>query len=178
MTASPATGGLRLGLMAIQVAARSIGVREEPLGSNWGKAVRVYLASIGLFAPASWCAAFVYYKVMQAWHELGHAPQEQLLWIRTGWVPDMYAWARRDGRLLAGPIPGCVFVVARFNFFGTIIGWRHTGFVEKVLGDGTILTIEGNTNDDGSANGIGVFRLRRRISNKLRFIRIEEFSHE
>jgi len=36
-------------------------------------------------------------------------------------------------------------------------GLGHTGIVEKVNG-GFLTTIEGNTNDGGSREGIGVFR--------------------
>ena len=41
----------------------------------------------------------------------------------------------------------------------------HAGFVVDVVG-GKLVTIEGNTNDDGSREGIGVFnRTSRRISS-------------
>jgi hypothetical protein len=36
-------------------------------------------------------------------------------------------------------------------------GKGHTGLVESVQG-GRIVTLEGNTNDEGSREGIGVFR--------------------
>ncbi len=36
-------------------------------------------------------------------------------------------------------------------------GAGHTGFVEGVQG-GRLVTLEGNTNDDGSREGVGVFR--------------------
>ncbi|MNL84947.1 hypothetical protein D3C87_2130830 [compost metagenome] len=42
----------------------------------------------------------------------------------------------------------------------------HTGIVEKVE-NGFVQTIEGNSNSDGSRNGIGVFRLRFRKINSI-----------
>ncbi len=36
-------------------------------------------------------------------------------------------------------------------------GHGHTGLVSKVIGN-NLETIEGNTNDDGSREGVGVFR--------------------
>jgi CHAP domain len=47
--------------------------------------------------------------------------------------------------------PGMIFVQ---DFGG---GAGHTGLVEAVEG-GRLVTLEGNTNDDGSREGIGVFR--------------------
>lgn len=40
-------------------------------------------------------------------------------------------------------------------------GLGHTGFVGQSL-NGALVTIEGNTNNDGFNNGIGVFELKRR----------------
>jgi hypothetical protein len=48
----------------------------------------------------------------------------------------------------------------------------HTGFVVGFdPAAGTIDTIEGNSNSDGSHNGIGVFRLKRKVAGKV-FIKI------
>ena len=43
-------------------------------------------------------------------------------------------------------------------------GTGHTGIVESVSG-GFINTIEGNTNESGSRNGIGVFKRQRKINS-------------
>ena len=47
--------------------------------------------------------------------------------------------------------PGMIFIISTGD------GTGHTGLVESVSG-GKLVTIEGNTNDDGSREGIGVFR--------------------
>jgi hypothetical protein len=46
---------------------------------------------------------------------------------------------------------------------------HHVGIVEQVLSDGSIKTIEGNTDPGGSAQGTGVFRLTRQVSSRLYF---------
>ncbi len=53
--------------------------------------------------------------------------------------------------------PRDIFIISHGN------GAGHTGIVEKIDG-GFIHTIEGNSNPQGSRNGIGVFRLQRKIS--------------
>ncbi len=64
------------------------------------------------------------------------------------------AEARRDP---ARVTPGMVFYIETGG------GHGHTCFVADVV-DGRLVTIEGNTNDGGSREGIGVFiRSRRRI---------------
>ena len=54
---------------------------------------------------------------------------------------------------------GLIFILD----FGAGLG--HTGLVERVLPGGRLATIEGNTNNDGSRSGVGVFRLERRKLN-------------
>lgn len=51
--------------------------------------------------------------------------------------------------------PGQIFILSSGGGFG------HTGLVESVNG-GFLVTIEGNTNEGGSREGIGVFRRNRR----------------
>ena len=80
---------------------------------------------------------------------------------RTGGVLDLWNRARRakkktmttkeavdDPSLI---LPGMVFIIS------TGSGTGHTGFVSRVVGN-KLETIEGNTNDGGSREGIGVFR--------------------
>ena len=54
--------------------------------------------------------------------------------------------------------PGHIFIMS----FGG--GMGHTGLVESVNG-GFMNVIEGNTNDNGSREGIGVFRRVRKINS-------------
>ena len=52
----------------------------------------------------------------------------------------------------------------------TGIGYQHTGIVAEVCGE-AIRTIEGNSNDDGSANGERVVQ-RYRSSAGLMYVRL------
>ena len=75
----------------------------------------------------------------------------------------------RTSEALAEPsriAPGMVFFIAHGG------GTGHTGFVEGLHPDGRLITIEGNTNNGGSRDGIGVFRLQRRTiaSSNLGFL--------
>lgn len=76
-----------------------------------------------------------------------------------------YSQVRRDPSVVK---PGDIFLVQK-----TPNDWFHTGLVIAVH-DAIFETIEGNTNEDGSANGIGVFRRTRNFTvQKLDVFSIE-----
>lgn len=134
-------------------AGNQIGVREAT-GHNDGPAVETYLAAVGLGKGYSWCMAFVYWCAKQAALKLGLInPLKE-----TGGVLD--EWNSGRGTHLTEPVPGAIFIM---DFGG---GEGHTGIVTGVFPDqGIIHTIEGNTNDDGSREGVGVFRKTREIAD-------------
>jgi hypothetical protein len=151
----------------LRVAAGEVGVMEVPLGSNRGPRVDQYLNSVGpglLGQP--WCMAFIYFCFVQAAQGLGVAnPAPRTAGVQQSWrmaqsitgitiVP--HADATADPSLVT---PGMVF------YIDTGGGHGHAGFVADVIG-GTLVTIEGNTNEGGSSNGIGVFhRTQRKIKD-------------
>jgi len=152
-----------LATAALAVAAGEIGQMEQPPGSNRGPRVDEYVRAVGL-DPAGrfpWCAAFVYWCFARAATEAGVRNPV----IRTGGVLDHWRRAAEKGvprvtgtAAKGSPAlvrPGFVFVMD----FGGGVG--HTGFVKAVAG-GHLLTIEGNTNDGGSREGVGVFERRER----------------
>lgn len=149
---------MALGKLALKTATTQIGMTEKPLGSNWGVPVKNYLKSVGIDFPAAWCMAFVYWCFEQV-SEKGKNPL-----VKTGGV--MKAWNTADAKnKVKDPEPGDIFIMD----FGKGLG--HTGIVEKV--DQTfIYTIEGNTNDSGSREGIMVTRKQRpktKIKGYLRY---------
>jgi lysozyme family protein len=167
-TTSPAVGSLLAEVL--RVAAGEVGVMEVPLGSNRGPRVDQYLNSVGpglLGQP--WCMAFIYFCFVQAAQGLGVAnPVPRTAGVHQSWrmaqsitgitiVP--HADAMADPSLVT---PGMVF------YIDTGGGHGHAGFVADVIG-GTLVTIEGNTNEGGSSNGIGVFH---RTQRKIRDISI------
>ena len=147
---------------ALLKAVGEIGVMEDPVGSNRGTRVEEYLASVGLPPGLYWCMSFVHWCFLQAANEAGIDNP----FPRTGGCLD--AWSRvraaspnrilTKAQAIANPAavkPGMVFILDHGGGLG------HTGFVQAVTG-GALATIEGNSNPDGSSNGIGVFALNRR----------------
>lgn len=142
---------------ALELACAEIGVTEAPPNSNRGPRVDEYVRAVGLSPSGAypWCAAFVYYCFDQAARRL--SCDNPL--IRTAGVRDHWRRAPASARTSASAAidqpslvrPGMIFLI------GTSGGNGHTGLVEKTL-PGRLITIEGNTNDDGSREGYGVFR--------------------
>lgn len=157
----PLAQGGALAQAALECAVKQIGVSERPPGSNRGDEVEEFLAAVRVPAGNPWCAAFVYWCADQAAGELGMTNSLP----RTGGVLDMWRRAKRDGlscvpagQAAAQPSlvsAGMIFVIDHGH------GKGHTGFVEGVE-NGRLVTVEGNSNDGGSRDGTGVFRLKRR----------------
>lgn len=150
---------------ALGVAISQIGIMEVPRGSNRGSMVDVYQTATGLRLPPGnapgyfWCMAFVYWCFKQAGGGTTAFP-------KTAGCLDAWNKVRNKSpnrivtraAALANPSivkPGMVFIL---DFGG---GAGHTGFVRQSLG-GALKTVEGNTNSNGSSNGLGVFELNRR----------------
>lgn len=143
----------------LKVAKTQIGVMEDPPGSNRGPQVDEYIRRVGLNPKGkfAWCVAFVYFCFDEAANALGRGNPM----IQTAGVLDHWAKAGQRGipritnaRAVADPglvQPGHIFVID----FGS--GTGHTGLVLEVNG-GKLITIEGNTNDGGSREGVGVFQ--------------------
>jgi hypothetical protein len=144
----------------LRFAATQVRVMEDPLGSNRGPEVDIYLRSVGL-DPASesfpWCVAFTHFCYLKAAERRGvpnpHIKTAGVLdhWRKAGAKPDVRrvnkAEAVADPRLVT---PGSLFVIDAGG------GKGHSGIVVSVA-NGRLVTIEGNTNPGGSRNGIGVF---------------------
>lgn len=135
---------------AVEIAISQIGQQEKPLGSNWGHPVQDYLASTGINFPASWCMAFVYWCFNEASKQL--TVTNPL--FKTAGVLNEYTTDKSNH--ITDPVQiGDIFIM---DFGG---GLGHTGIVEKINSDGSLGTIEGNTNDTGSREGIEVARKTR-----------------
>lgn len=148
---------------AVLVALTQDGVREQPLGSNNGPKVSEYLRSVGITHADLWCMAFVYWCFQQG---AGKAGTMNTL-KKTASCTELYSWAKSNGKLASTPQRGDIFLV-RGGAAGRT--HHHTGIVTSVSG-GTVKTVEGNTNNDGSSNGIGVFQ-RSRSAGNLDYVRV------
>lgn len=147
---------MALGTKALKIAQSQIGMVEKPLGSNWGEPIKSYLKCVGIDFPAAWCMAFVYWCFSQV--------DKNCPLIRTGGV--LTAWNKADRKhRVANPQPGDIFIMN----YGKGLG--HTGIVVKTDAN-FIYTIEGNTNDSGSREGIAVCykqRPKKKIFGYLRY---------
>jgi len=141
----------RLARLVIQTALSQVGVREQPINSNRGREVEQYLASIGLGGGYAWCMAFVFWCTKEAAKQL-KLPNPL---YKTGGV--LMQWNQRPQLRITQPAPGDIFIMDKGQ------GRGHAGFVEALSGQ-TIHTIEGNSNEAGSAEGDGVYQRTREIS--------------
>ena len=165
---------------ALLVAAANafVGVGEQG-GDNRGQMVEHFLRSVHLSPGQPWCAAFV--------HHVGYSAHYDHLARRSSWplpaTGSCEALARAasaSGVLRDEPYVGDIFLLfskTRGRFF-------HTGIVVGVEDEERVherdvhvcVTVEGNTNDDGSANGHTTLRKVRtfREADGHRFIRWAE----
>lgn len=128
-------------------------------GDNTGERVEEYLAVTGLDAGFAWCGAFV------SWGFSMH----KVVNPRSAWSPDWFP----DSSVVykRGAITDCAdctdlnstdwkavdVIGIWFQSKGRI---AHVGVIDKLDGE-YVITIEGNTNDEGSREGDGVLRKRR-----------------
>lgn len=154
---------------ALAIASSQLNQMEVPRSSNRGPMVDVYLRAAGMDPTKgepdsrAWCMCFMYWVFLQASRQLGRdCPLPKTASCHKHWrtagelknVTEITAHEALENRNLLKP--GLIFIL---DFGG---GQGHTGIVEAILPGGTLQTIEGNTNVDGSRNGVGVFRLTRR----------------
>lgn len=145
---------------ALKIAASQVGTREVK-NTNTGLAVNAYLKSVGLPPGYPWCMAFVYWCYQLAAAQL----RVKNPLIKTGGV--LSEWGTIDEKYKVIPSsalndnslvkPGSVFVMDHGS------GQGHAGIVEKIYGD-MIETIEGNSNNNGSREGVAVVRHSRKIN--------------
>ena len=149
---------LPLRQLVLDIAASQIGVVEQPRGSNCGPEVDEYIRSVGL-NPADdsfpWCVCFVHWvfgqasKLKQIDNPLPNTAGAHVLWDK-GQHTGVTVLQPSDASA-ATVKPGMIFMI------DTGGGHGHAGLVAGISGD-CLVTIEGNTNPGGSAEGYGVFR--------------------
>lgn len=130
-------------------------------GDNRGPWVRVYMDG----QQDKWCAGFVTFILKQACKTLNRP-----LPIPGSFSCDELAQQAKSKQLFVTTSnlqDCCIFLCRR-----TPTDWTHTGFAFNKYND-TFSTIEGNTNDEGSANGYEVCQ-RTRSFGKQDFIRLPQ----
>lgn len=148
--------------LVLKVAAATEGACE--VGANAGPYVERVLRRTGNEKGAPWCAAWVtdvgVIALGDAWPCKRSASVQQIC----------EAAAEKGQRLVATaekPQAGDLFAL----WFPKLGRWAHIGFVVAVNADGTIATLEANTNTNGSRDGWLVARRTRTLTAKDRLIR-------
>ena len=134
------------------------GVREIPVYSNHGPRVEQYQHTAGINPGDPYCAAAVYTWYTEAAQELG---MENPL-VRTGYCPSLIGWGKQHGRLMSPERahPGDILVL----FISSLGRFAHTGIVRENPGNGSLITCEANTNNNGARDGDGVYQKVRAVS--------------
>lgn len=135
----------------VTVAARELGRFEDPRGSNRN----IYGKWFGMDG-VPWCAQFVSFCCATAG-----------IPFRSASTVYMKQWAQKNGRWSTTPRRGMVAMLQRTATTG------HCGVVEGVRADGTVVTIEGNTNAAGSREGDGTYRKVRSARAWLGYIDLD-----
>lgn len=156
----------------VEVITPEVGVVEEPKDSNRGPRVDEYKAATWLDPNQAWpwCAAFICWGVREAAEEAGveftstfKRPRTAGAWDMERWslAQDLSTWTKKPHR---NDIEPGDIVVFRFSHIGFAVG--------KPDKNGNVMTIEGNTDANGSREGGGVWRKRRKLSqirSRIRF---------
>jgi hypothetical protein len=122
----------------LSIARSQLDVRETG-GNNHGKAVGTYLAYVNLPEGNPYCAAFISWVYGKAGY----------LRPKTAWSPDLFPIERRIKKPQPADVLG-IYSLAKQRVV-------HCGIVEKLQHD-WVVSIEGNTNGDGSSDGDGNYR--------------------
>lgn len=132
---------------------RHIGVyeTEPPIKSHRGPDIDNWNANCGAPLGSLWCAAFA----VAAWQSGGVTP------LGNGACASWYRNAVAQRRLTANPEIGDV-VLYCFDDTGVA---HHCGVVVRTAPQ--VLTVEGDTDDGGAPNGVGVFLRDRKGSGVL-----------
>ncbi|BCM88742.1 hypothetical protein IAD21_00584 [Abditibacteriota bacterium] len=157
---------------SLKIAAAQVGVRES--NDNSGPKVREYQAATTLGGTHwPWCAALI------AWdfRETEKALKVEIPWSYSASCDVLLADGKARGIVHTTPQVGDVMLVrakksARNGGGYSTTDMIHTGIVESVGPGGSFGTIEGNTNNDGGREGIGVMRHTRNVNDgRYYFIR-------
>jgi hypothetical protein len=138
-----------------------VGTREAT-GNNDGQRIEEYIASTGLNAKGQypWCAAFVYWVYLQ--NEIT-IPTPTPAWSPSYFTQGTIIWEWR-GRNNQQPLQGDV-IGMYYTHLGRI---GHMGFFHRQYGD-YFITVEGNTNAEGSREGNQV-AIRKRRKIQIRYV--------
>jgi hypothetical protein len=162
----PARRGVKS--LIVMYARRHLTAQARELGCNQGPWVRCYMdGNEGKDFP--WCAGFVQTIFDLACSAAGRKFTEMI--PRTFSCDGLGLYALSKNRLIPQAqiskrlkeiSPGDIFLIKHPQ---NKLDWTHTGLIESV-GRGHLVTIEGNTNDEGGREGYEVCRRRRDLGTE------------
>jgi len=168
LTPAPSPQGKGIKRSIVMYAQKHLAAQARELGSNNGPWVRAYMDGFeGKDFP--WCAGFV-----QTIYDLACSAAGKKF---TGMIPRTFSCdglglfalshdrlipQKQISRRMAEIAPGDIFLVKHTK---NKLDWVHTGLIES-KGKGFLITIEGNTNDEGSREGYEVCRRRRDLGTE------------
>jgi hypothetical protein len=122
--------------------------KKETLGTNDSHEIRMILKSVGIDVPAFYCAAYVSWGLT----EIGVCNP------RTAWSPSLFPKSHTIDLRTQIPQPADAFGV----YYNNLKRIAHAGVVKRwPRGTDYFISLEGNTNDNGSRNGDGFYEKRR-----------------
>lgn len=162
---------LRLPSLALLIADDQLEADVREIAWNDSPQIREYLEAADIHDPAPWCAAFCYWSVREAAAAKGEPNPLDVVEL-PAYVPSYVQAARKHGWLLhadqydrvASADLFCLWSAARERF-------AHIGFVKRPPYEGNdFTTIEGNSNADGSREGVAVVSQERALTDGVKFI--------
>ncbi|MBS1619638.1 MAG: CHAP domain-containing protein [Bacteroidetes bacterium] len=132
-----------------QTYASQVGVRERT-GHNDGREVEMYLRTCGLGPGYAWCAAFVKWCYTQCGIDTRGM---------TAWAASCICWQHVIMRGGTGSEPQAGDNITFWDYAHQRVA--HTGLYDHRINDSFYESVEGNTNEGGSAEGDGVYRKKR-----------------
>ncbi len=133
----------QLNNLFIEIASKYIGVTEQPVGSNRGPLIDRWNTNAHAPLGSFWCASFVSAVAME-WE--AQSGKDWPLCISA----DCDVWlanARKNKCISAKGRPGDIVLLVSGN------DAYHIGVVTGYSEAGTLMSVEGNSNNDGSRNG-------------------------
>lgn len=151
----------------IEVLRREEGVREVPHDSNTGPRVLEYQRATWLSGTGwPWCAAFICWGLQQVEREMGGLGKLGFVRPQTAGAWDFENWAKQQGLRLFKPrstVKAGDIICYTFS---------HIGLAIEAEKNGSVRTVEGNTNSSGGREGGGVYVQSRSLSLVRSHIRL------
>lgn len=151
-----------LSLTTLDIARSYLGTHETT--RNRGRMIDHWNTLAGVPIGSPWCVSFAYGCVHEACELLRHPVPLP----RTGSSSALFRWAREHGRLTSAPMPGDIVLCRGGN-----TGHFHTALCAGLAESGRVPTVEGNSNNSGSADGVEVaYRPQGRRLDACDFVRL------